>query len=107
MPSGMLIHIFSPINVREINLWLRENPGIRVVGFSVAAGADQPGELHPPSICAVLYELPATPDISDAIAAVGAEELIESVTEGGLAEGGPPKPRVATVEPEPEDPPSP
>ena len=37
----------------------------------------------------------------------GAEELIESVAEGGLAEGGPPKPRAIIVEPEPEDPPSP
>jgi hypothetical protein len=75
----MQIQIFTPISVAQINAWLAENPRIDVKGFSLAAAADVPDAPHPLSICAILYEPPATlPGVSAAVAAE-VEELIEEV----------------------------
>ena len=87
----MLIQIFSPISMPEINAWLAENPRIEIKGFSVAAGADSPAVGQALSICAILYEPPAAPAGVSAAAASGVEELIEEVA----IRVAPPAPSVA------------
>lgn len=73
------IQIFQPINERAITAWLAENPRIEIRGFSVAAGASEPGEGHPLSVCAILYE-PLSDEATAPGALAAAEQLIAEVT---------------------------
>jgi hypothetical protein len=73
------IQIFQPINERTINAWLAENPRIEVKALSVSAGAIEPGEPFPLSVCAIIYESP-TDDGTPPAALAAAEQLIAEVT---------------------------
>jgi hypothetical protein len=79
------IQLFQPINERAITAWLAENPRIDVRGFSVAAGASEPGGALPLSVCAILYEALADEGAAPA-ALAAAEQLIAEVT---AADAGP------------------
>lgn len=87
------IQIFQPINERTITAWLAENPRIEVKGFSVSAGASEPGEPFPLSLCAILYEAPAHGGAPPA-ALAAAEQLIAEVAAADpgprVREGGTP-----------------
>lgn len=86
----MRIQLFQPINERAITAWLAENPRIEVKGFSVSAGASEPGEPYPLSVCAILYELPSDEGTAPA-ALAAAEQLIAEVVAadpGPLPTGG-------------------
>ena len=77
------IQIFQPINERTITAWLAENPRIEVKGFSVSAGATEPSEHLPLSICAILYES-STDDETAPAALAAAEQLIAEVAAADL-----------------------
>lgn len=79
------IQIFQPINERTITAWLAENPRIDVKGFSVSAGAAEPGAPFPLSICAILYE--SSTDEGAAPAALAAAEQL--IAEVAAADPGP------------------
>ena len=86
------IQIFQPINERTITAWLAENPRIDVKGFSVSAGAAEPTEHVPLSICAILYESSVDEDTAPA-ALAAAEQLIAEVAASDpgplVSDGGP------------------
>jgi hypothetical protein len=88
------IQIFQPINERTINAWLAENPRIDVKALSVSAGANEPGQPFPLSVCAILYESQAD-DGTPPAALAAAEQLIAEVT----ASDPGPLPRAGTTPP--------